>query len=150
MGFGMESDGQKQSSSCSSCSFVRDRIDTSSPGRRDAGMVQSITRAENRGVKSMQKEPSMNRWACKTQNCRTRRVGVQKRKESCRPTEYELAKEKLLILLSLGSNQKPSGCLDLAVITAERATNCATEDGEVECRFCGSNTVPPEIARLSC
>jgi hypothetical protein len=31
-------------------------------------------------------------------------------------------------LLSLGSNQKPSGCLDLAVITAERATNCATED----------------------
>jgi len=33
-------------------------------------------------------------------------------------------------LLSLGSNQKPSGCLDLAVITAERATNCATEDVE--------------------
>ena len=31
-------------------------------------------------------------------------------------------------LLSLGSNQKPSGCLNLAVITAERATNCATED----------------------
>jgi hypothetical protein len=31
-------------------------------------------------------------------------------------------------LLSLGSNQKPSGCLDLAIITAERATNCATED----------------------
>ena len=51
------------------------------------------------------------------------------------------------MLLSLGSNQKPSGCFDLAVITAERATNCATEDGE-GCRFCGSNTVPPEIARL--
>jgi hypothetical protein len=56
-------------------------------------------------------------------------------------------KSKLLILLSLGSNQKPSGCLGLAVITAERATNCATEDGE-DCRFCGSNTVPPECVRL--
>jgi hypothetical protein len=41
-------------------------------------------------------------------------------------------KRKVLILLSLGSNQKPSGCLDLAVITAERATNCATEDGDGE------------------
>ena len=39
------------------------------------------------------------------------------------------SKRKISILLSLGSNQKPSGCLDLAVITAERATNCATEDG---------------------
>jgi hypothetical protein len=43
-----------------------------------------------------------------------------------------MGKRQLLILLSLGSNQKPSGCLDLAVITAERATNCATEDGDDE------------------
>ena len=41
------------------------------------------------------------------------------------PCRWEKQKRKLL---SLGSNQKPSGCLDLAVITAERATNCATED----------------------
>jgi hypothetical protein len=40
-------------------------------------------------------------------------------------TSAEKQKKKLL---SLGSNQKPSGCLDLEVITAERATNCATED----------------------
>jgi hypothetical protein len=32
----------------------RDPTDTSSPGRQDAGMVQSITCAENRDVKSMQ------------------------------------------------------------------------------------------------
>jgi hypothetical protein len=45
-------------------------------------------------------------------------------------TESSSTKSQLLVLLSLGSNQKPSGCLDLAIITAERATNCATEDGE--------------------
>jgi hypothetical protein len=43
---------------------------------------------------------------------------------------HDTGKRMLLILLSLGSNQKPSGCLDFAVITAERATNCATEDGD--------------------
>jgi hypothetical protein len=37
-------------------------------------------------------------------------------------------KSKRTILLRLGSNQKPSGCLNYTVITAERATNCATED----------------------
>jgi hypothetical protein len=46
-------------------------------------------------------------------------------------------KKQKMKLLSLGSNQKPSGCLDLAVITAERATNCATED-------IGSNTLLDE------
>ena len=43
--------------------------------------------------------------------------------------QVQNSKITISILLSLGSNQKPSGCLDLAVITAERATNCATEDG---------------------
>jgi hypothetical protein len=36
------------------------------------------------------------------------------------------------ILLRLGSNQKPSGCYAICMsdrrLTAERATNCATED----------------------
>jgi hypothetical protein len=53
---------------------------------------------------------------------------TRQKQQTLHTTENPSPKNKRRSLLSLGSNQKPSGCLDLAVITAERATNCATED----------------------
>ena len=57
-------------------------------------------------------------------NRRPRRLQKNTKSFPCR---WEKQKRKLL---SLGSNQKPSGCLNPEIITAERATNCATEDGD--------------------